>query len=175
MLNFKPIVPCISTYMYCPPFSNYHDYHIWYFKDLGSNSRVEKLCNPKPRAIPGLQAISTKLGFFLTQKPSKRYHVWLCNLNRCHFVWAIVAPTRKKEAGASKWEFNFHFSWPFCHTFASLFLTWLLNSLVSLDSARWYGDLWRLTLNLRHLMPTRGQHCLYIFYTTIPPGGTQAL
>ncbi len=28
------------------------------------------------------------------------------------------------EAGASKWEFIFHNSWPFCHSFSSLFLTW---------------------------------------------------
>ncbi len=38
-----------------------------------------------------------------------------------------MAPIRKNEAAAWKRGFIIHVSWPYCHTFASLFLTWPLN------------------------------------------------
>ena len=41
------------------------------------------------------------------------------------------------EAGASKWGFIFHVSWPFCHTFASLFLTWPLSNIFTSADAVW--------------------------------------
>ncbi len=78
--------------------------------------------------------------------PKIRHIKAICSVLVCFVLdWVFFLGVWLGEAAAWKWGFIFHVSWPFCHTFASLFLTWPLceacdsycQKEVSLGTSNW--------------------------------------